>query len=150
MTQTTTQVTEHTEVAKLAERYGAAWNAGDLEAIVAMHAPDGVFQLHVPGGQPVEGRDALRAAFSAFLAQLPDIHFEPVRLHTGPEHWVLESVLSGTVAAPIEVEGERVDSPGTRVEVDFVDSIVVADGLVQRKDSYLDTLSFERQLGAGS
>jgi steroid delta-isomerase-like uncharacterized protein len=134
----------------LAGRYGDAWNTQDLDAIVAMHAGDGVFQLHAPGGEPVRGRDAIREAFAGFLAQLPDIHFDPVRLRTGPDHWVLESVLSGTVAAPIEVEGQKVEAAGARVGVDFLDVIVVENGLIARKDSYLDTLAFQTQLGTAS
>jgi ketosteroid isomerase-like protein len=63
---------------------------------------------------------------------------------------VLESVMSGTVAAPIAVGGEQVEATGARVAVDFLDVIVVEDGLIARKDSYLDTLAFERQLGGGS
>jgi ketosteroid isomerase-like protein len=58
--------------------------------------------------------------------------------------------MSGTVAAPIEVEGQRLDAPGTRVEVDFVDVIAVADGLLARKDSYLDGLAFQQQMEAAS
>jgi len=142
--------TTATHIEELAGRYGDAWNAQDLDAIVAMHAPDGIFHLHAPGGEPVEGRDALREAFAGFLAQLPDIHFEPVRLRAGADFWVLESRMSGTVSAPIEVEGERIDAAGTRVEVDFLDVIVVADGLLARKDSYLDTLDFQAQLGVAS
>jgi steroid delta-isomerase-like uncharacterized protein len=134
----------------LAGRYGEAWNTRDLDAILAMHADDGIFQLHAPGGEPIQGRDALREAFGGFLAQLPDIHFEPVRLRTGSGHWVLESVLTGTVAAPIEVEGQKLDAPGARVRVDFLDVIGVESGLVARKDSYLDTLAFQTQLGSGS
>jgi steroid delta-isomerase-like uncharacterized protein len=134
----------------LANLYGDAWNSQDLEAVVATHAEDGVFQLHAPGGAPIHGRDAIREAFAGFLAQLPDIHFETVRLRTGPNYWVLESVMSGTVAAPIEVEGEKVEAPGVRVEVDFLDVIVVEDGLITRKDSYLDTLTFQRQLEVAS
>src|SRR5215207_5033467 len=110
-----------TAIESLADRYGETWNRQDLEAIVALHAPDGVFQLHVPGGEPVEGREAIRSAFGGFLAQLPDIHFEPVRLRAGPDFWVLESRMSGTLAAPVEIEGERVEAPGTRIEVDFLD-----------------------------
>lgn len=142
--------TTATEIEALAGRYGDAWNAQDLDAIVAMHAPDGIFQLHAPGGEPVEGRDALREAFAGFLAQLPDIHFEPVRLRAGADFWVLESRMSGTVSAPIEVEGDRIEATGTRVEVDFLDVIAVDDGLLARKDSYLDTLDFQGQLGAAS
>ena len=56
----------------------------------------------------------------------------------------------GTVAAPIEVEGRQVEAAGSRVAVDFLDVIIVEDGLIAREDSYLDTLAFERQLGMGS
>jgi uncharacterized protein (TIGR02246 family) len=143
--------TTATAIEELAGRYGDAWNSQDLDAIVALHAPDGIFQLHVPGGEPVEGSDAIREAFAGFLAQLPDIHFETVRLRAGADFWALESRLSGTVAAPIEVEGQQVDAPGTRVDVDFLDVIAVEDSLVARKDSYMDSLAFQRQLeGAGS
>ena len=144
----TTHPATQSSMQELADRYGEAWNAQDLEAIMAMHAPDGTFQLHAPGSQPVVGHEAVRQAFAGFLAQLPDIHFEPVRLHTGPSHWVLESVMSGTVSAPIEVEGETIDAPGKRVEVDFLDVIAVEDGLLARQDSYLDTLGFQAQLSA--
>lgn len=142
--------TTATETEELAGRYGDAWNSQDLDAVVAMHAPDGIFQLHAPGSAPVQGRDALRDAFAGFLTQLPDIHFEPVRLRAGADFWVLESRMSGTVSAPIEVEDQRIDAPGTRVEVDFLDVIAVEDGLLARKDSYLDTLDFQAQLGSGS
>ena len=54
------------------------------------------------------------------------------------------------VAAPIEVEGERLEAPGTRVEVDFLDVIAVEDGLVARKDSYLDGLAFQAQMEAAA
>jgi len=136
-----------TEIEELAGRYGDAWNAQDVDAIVAMHAPDGIFHLHAPGSAPVEGRDALREAFAGFLAQLPDIHFEPVRLRAGADFWVLESVMTGTVSAPIEVEGRQVEASGARVTVDFLDVIAVQDSLLARKDSYLDTLGFQTQLG---
>jgi steroid delta-isomerase-like uncharacterized protein len=139
-----------TEVEELAGRYGDAWNAQDLDGIVAMHAPDGIFELHAPGPAPVQGRDSLREAFAGFLTQLPDIHFEPVRLRAGDDFWVLESRMSGTVAAPIESAGETIEASGARVDVDFLDVIAVRDGLLARKDSYLDTLDFQAQLGATS
>ena len=138
--------TTATQIEELAGRYGEAWNSQDLDGIVAMHAPDGIFELHAPGSAPVQGHDALREAFAGFLTQLPDIHFEPVRLRAGEDFWVLESRMSGTVSAPIEVEDETIEAPGTRVEVDFLDVIAVADGRLARKDSYLDTLGFQTQV----
>ena len=138
--------TTATHIEELAGRYGDAWNSQDLEAIVEMHAPDGIFHLHAPGSAPVQGRDALREAFAGFLAQLPDIHFETVRLRAGEDFWVLESRMSGTVSAPIEAGDETIEATGRRVEVDFLDVIAVHDGLLARKDSYLDTLDFQAQL----
>ena len=32
------------------DRYNAAWNAHDLDAIIAMHSPDMVFANHTAGG----------------------------------------------------------------------------------------------------
>jgi hypothetical protein len=131
------QTTAAPALEQLAERYGQAWNSQDLDAIVATHAEDGIFHLHVPDSEPVRGREAIRAAFAGFLEQLPDIHFEPVRLRTGPGFWVLESVLSGTFE-------------GAPVAVDFLDVVAVDGHLITRKDSYLDALSFERQREVGS
>jgi steroid delta-isomerase-like uncharacterized protein len=135
-------------VQDLADRYGEAWNDQDLEAILSLHSDDSVFQLHVPGGEPVEGREAIREAFAAFLAQLPDINFATVRLQVGPDHWVNESTLTGTVAGTVELEEQTLEAPGASVEVACVDVIQVRDGLVTRKDTYLDGVSFMRQIGA--
>jgi len=42
-----------------------AFNAGDVEAILALYEPDAVL---VTGGKPVSGHDAIRAAYDAFLS----------------------------------------------------------------------------------
>jgi steroid delta-isomerase-like uncharacterized protein len=135
-------------VQQLADRYGEAWNDQDLETILSLHSEDSVFQLHVPGGEPVQGREAIHEAFAAFLAQLPDINFATVRLHVGPHHWVNESTLTGTVADAVELEDQTLEAPGASVEVACVDVIQIRDGLVTRKDTYLDGVSFMRQIGA--
>jgi steroid delta-isomerase-like uncharacterized protein len=135
------------DIEQLATAYGDAWNEHDLDGIMALHTDDTTFQLYVPGGEPVAGRTAVRAAFGAFLEQLPDMHFATRHLHTGSDSWVLESRLTGTVAGSIEVEGERVPAPGERVDVACVDVFEVRDGLVASKHTYLDAVSFLRQLG---
>jgi steroid delta-isomerase-like uncharacterized protein len=135
------------DVEQLATDYGDAWNEHDLDGIMALHTDDTIFRLHVPGGEPVEGRDAVRGAFAAFLEQVPDMHFATRHLRVGADHWVLESTLTGTVAGSIEVEGERLAAPGERLSVPCVDVFEVRDGLVSRKHTYLDGVSFLRQLG---
>jgi steroid delta-isomerase-like uncharacterized protein len=153
---TTNTVAESSEIRELAARYGEAWNSQDLDAIMDLHTDDTVFVAHAAGSEPAVGKEAVREAFAGYLALLPDIDFAERALHTGEGHWVLESLMSGTVAQPIEVEGldpeakfvasENVRS-GARVEVDCVDVIEVRDGLVASKQTYIDSLAMQRQLG---
>jgi steroid delta-isomerase-like uncharacterized protein len=143
----TTATDSITATRMLAERYGEAWNRQDLEAIMDLHTDDSVFVAHAAGTPPAEGKEAVRDAFAGYLALLPDINFDERALHVGDDHWVLESVMSGTVAQPIEVDGEALGQNGARVEVDCVDVIEVRDGLVASKQTYVDSLAMQRQLG---
>jgi steroid delta-isomerase-like uncharacterized protein len=143
----TTATDSKTAIRMLAERYGEAWNRQDLDAIMDLHTEDSVFVAHAAGTPSAEGKEAVREAFAGYLALLPDINFAERSLHVGDDHWVLESVMSGTVAQPIEVEGEALGANGARVEVDCVDVIEVRDGLVSSKQTYIDSLAMQRQLG---
>jgi steroid delta-isomerase-like uncharacterized protein len=133
-------------IEELAHLYGEAWNARDLEAILAFHTEDTVFQLHAEG-EPVEGREAVREAFAAFLAQWPDINFEPMRLHMGDRHWVQESRVTATLAQTLEIDGVRAEPTGARVSFDAVDTFEVVDGRVARKDTYIDALKVQKDMG---
>jgi taurine dehydrogenase small subunit len=144
----TTATDPATAIRMLAERYGEAWNHQDLDAIMDLHSDDCIFQAHAAGSPPAEGKQAVREAFAGYLALLPDINFAERSLHVGEDHWVLESTMSGTVAQPIEVEGESLGDQGARVEVPCVDVIEVRDGLVASKQTYLDSRAMQDQLGA--
>ena len=143
----TTATDSTTAIRMLAQRYGEAWNSQDLDAITDLHTEDSVFVAHAAGTPRAEGKQAVRGAFAGYLALLPDINFAERALHVSGDHWVLESVMSGTVAQPIEVEGEALGESGARVEVDCVDVIEVRDGLVASKQTYIDSLAMQRQLG---
>ena len=121
------------ETQELAARYGAAWAAHDLDAIMAMHTDDTVFHLH-GGGEPAVGLDATRAAFAAAASQWPDIRFEKSRVYIGDGHFVSEYQMSAT-------------SDGKSITCDGVDVIAVTDGRIARKDTYLDWSAIQRQLG---
>ena len=121
------------EIQELAARYGAAWAAHDLDAIMAMHTDDTVFHLH-GGGEPTVGLSATRAAFSASATQWPDLRFEKSRVYIGDGHFVSEYEMSAT-------------SDGKRITCDGVDVIAVTDGRIARKDTYLDWPAIQRQLG---
>ena len=120
------------ETQELALRYGAAWAAYDLDAIMAMHTDDTVFHLH-GGGEPAMGLAATRTAFAATASQWPDIRFEKSRVYIGDAHYVSEYQMSAT-------------ADGKQVTCDGVDVIAVADGRISRKDTYLDWPAIQRQL----
>jgi steroid delta-isomerase-like uncharacterized protein len=143
----TTQTEARTEIRELAQRYGEAWNSQDLGAIMDLHTDDSVFVAHAAGTPPAQGKEAVREAFAGYLALLPDVNFAERVLHVGDDHWVLESTMTGTVAQAIQVDGEEIGDRGARVELDCVDVIEVRDGLVASKQTYLDSLAMQRQLG---
>jgi steroid delta-isomerase-like uncharacterized protein len=117
----------------LAKEYSAAWAEHDPDAIAAMHTDDSVFELHDIHG-PATGREAVRALIATLLAAVPDVHFQPTRVHFGAEHFVSEYVMSGTA------EGKRFAIAGA-------DVFTIHGGLVARKDTYLDWLAYQRQVG---
>jgi steroid delta-isomerase-like uncharacterized protein len=119
----------------LFQRYADAWGHHDPDAIVALHTEDTTFHAHV-GQDAARGKAAVRQAFADLFAQFPGLAFEQVSLRTGPDFWVVEWKMSGTLAGT-----------DTGVEVDLVDLITVEDGLVKTKDSYIDAVSMQAQLG---
>jgi hypothetical protein len=98
-----------------------------------MHTDDSVFDLHGVDASAT-GRVAIRDLIATVLTTVPDLRFKPVRVHFGPEHFVTEYVMSGTV------EGKQFAIAGA-------DVFTMRGGLVGRKDTYLDWLAYQRQVG---
>ncbi len=132
----------------LAERYGEAWNSQDLDAILAAHAEDGSYQLHI-GDAPCQGKPAIAEEFARVLRQLPDIRFETKRLTPTETGWTLESTMTGTLAQPAELHGQPVGTVGAKIAVDCLDLMVVREGQIAEKHTYLDAVSMLRQLAGG-
>ena len=127
------------------DRYNAAWNAHDLDAIVAMHAPDMVFENHT-AGESATGED-VRAHIGSIFATWPDIAFATRRLYVREGLVVQEWTASATHVNTMR-RGELVAEPtGRRVEWEGIDSIPFENGLVKRKDVYSDSVSILRQVG---
>ena len=141
-----TQTVEIT-IEELAERYGNAWNEHDLDAIMEMHAPDSVFQLNIAGAPEVVGVDAIREAFAGLFAAWPDIHFDTDRLYTISELLVHEYTITATLAVPFPIGGLVAEPTGAPISFRGVDVIPMEGGLVKRKDTYLDLVAAQQQLG---
>lgn len=126
-------------------RYNEAWNAHDLDAIVAMHAPDMVFDNHT-AGESATG-DGVRAHIGAIFETWPDIEFSTRRLYVREGLVVQEWTAAATHAKTMR-RGDLVAEPtGERVSWDGLDVIPFEDGLVKRKDVYSDSVSILRQVG---
>jgi len=126
-------------------RYNEAWNAHDLDAILAMHAPDMVFENHT-AGEAATGA-AVRDHIGAIFASWPDIAFATRRLYVRDGLVVQEWTATATHTETMR-RGDLVAEPsGRRVEWDGLDVIPFEDGLVKRKDVYSDSVSILRQVG---
>ena len=127
------------------DRYNAAWNAHDLDAIMAMHAPDMVFDNHT-AGESASGEE-VRAHIASIFETWPDIEFATRRLYVREDLVVQEWTASATHVNEMR-RGDLVAEPtGNRVEWDGLDVIPFEDGLVKRKDVYSDSVSILRQVG---
>jgi ketosteroid isomerase-like protein len=109
-------------VTELIERYNAAWNAQDLDAIHALHHPDIVFENHT-AGERAEGADAVREHIGRIFANNPTMRFTTRSLQTADDFAVCEWTLN------LEKDGKRLEWEG-------VDVFPIRDGLIARKDVY--------------
>ena len=126
-------------------RYNEAWNAHDLDAIVAMHAPDMVFENHT-AGEAASGAE-VRDHIGAIIATWPDIAFATRRLYVREGLVVQEWTASATHAREMRRGDLVAAATGRGIEWDGLDVIPFEDGLVKRKDVYSDSVSILRQVG---
>jgi ketosteroid isomerase-like protein len=110
------------ELEAMIDRYDAAWNAHDVEAIVSFHAPGMVFENHT-AGERVEG-DAVGPHLARIFENWPDLTFRGRRRY----------VRDGLVVS--EWTATATDGEGRRLEWDGIDVFPCRDGQVLRKDVY--------------
>ena len=105
-------------VRDLIERYNAAWNAQDLDAIHGFHHPDVVFENHT-AGERATGADAVRQHIAQIFRNNPTLRFTTRSLNVGDDFAVCEWTAS----------------TGAK-EWDGVDVFPLRNGLILRKDVY--------------
>jgi ketosteroid isomerase-like protein len=110
------------ELERVIERYNDAWNAHDLDAIIALHAHGMVFENHT-AGERVEGDD-VRGHIARIFENWPDLRFRGRRSYVRDGLVVNEWTATAT------------DPDGRRLEWDGVDVFPFRDGLILRKDVY--------------
>ena len=122
-------------LSQLIERYNAAWNYQDVEAISSMHTDDIVFHNHT-AGERVEGRDAVGEHIAGIFRNWPDMRFTGRTLYVRDALVVQEWTATGTHA-----------ESGTPATWDGMDILPTRDGRFVRKDVYSDSVSVLKQLG---
>jgi steroid delta-isomerase-like uncharacterized protein len=130
---------------KAIERYNDAWNAQDLDAIVAMHAPDMVFANHT-AGESATGAE-VREHIASIFASWPDLKFETRRLYVREGLVVQEWTATATHSNVMRRGDLEAPPTGKAISWDGIDSIPFEDGLIKRKDVYSDSVSILRQVG---
>ena len=111
----------------LLDRFAAAWNRHDLDALMSMMTDDCVFDASagpLAVGQRSQGAQAVRAAFAAVFAAFPDAHWADARHFVAGSRGVSEWTFSGT------------QEDGRRVEVAGCDLFTFRDGRIAIKNSY--------------
>jgi len=127
------------------DRYNRAWNEHDVDAIIALHAPDMVFENHTAGERAAGSQ--VREHIARIFAAWPDIAFETRRLYVREDIVVQEWTARATHTSEMR-RGEIVAAPsGRRVQWEGLDVIPFEEGQVKRKDVYSDSFSILRQVG---
>jgi steroid delta-isomerase-like uncharacterized protein len=134
------------ELQDFIDRYNAAWNDHDVEAIVSMHTDDSVFENHVTGDVNV-GREQIARAIEGIFSVFPDLRFETRRAYIREDLVVQEWTARGTHEGTMTRSGIEVPPTGRKVDYKGMDVIPIRDGLVARKDVYSDSVTLLRQLG---
>jgi steroid delta-isomerase-like uncharacterized protein len=134
------------ELQEFIDRYNAAWNAHDPEAIVAMHTEDSVFENHVTGDVNI-GREQIGKAIRGIFSVFPDLSFEGRRQYIREDLVVQEWTARGTHEGTMTRAGIQVPPTGRKVKYKGMDVIPIENGLVARKDVYSDSITLLRQLG---
>jgi hydroxyacylglutathione hydrolase len=136
------QATRAPGPARVARAYFEAVAARDLDAMVKHWAPGGIESIAPVGVLSVP--DEMRAFFRELFEAIPDMQFEVLDLVAARDKAAVRWRASGTFCGgPFQ----GVEPTDARIELEGLDLLTIADGLIQRNDAYYDGTQFARQIG---
>ena len=118
---------DHDDAVRMLERIAAAFDAHDLDAIMADFADDAVFEGprgSEPWGTRFSGREAVRQGFAARFSGIPDVRYRDDSHFVDGDRGASEWTLSGTT------------TDGERIEVRGCDLWTFRESKVVKKDSF--------------
>jgi steroid delta-isomerase-like uncharacterized protein len=120
-------VTSTSVTPEFLDRFAAAFNRHDADALMQMMTDDPVFEASAGSdikGQVARGREAVRRAFQDVFDTFPDARWSNAQHFIAGDRGVSEWVFSGT------------KRDGARVEVQGCDIFTFRDGKIALKNSY--------------
>ena len=133
-----------TTASEVALAYVEAINAADVDAAVACWAVGGVVAIH--GQREALAPFGVHQLLTELLGAFPDLRVDPGEPLAEGERCLLPSVLRGTFAGPRSWSGLPPD--GSVVEVPMAQMVTVRDGLIVHLESWVDSATIARSLGA--
>ena len=118
---------DHDEAIDMLREITAAFDAHDLDAILAHFADDAVFEGprgKDPWGTRFVGREAVREGFAARFSGIPDVRYRDEGHFVDGDRGASEWTLSGTTTS------------GERIEVRGCDLWTIRDGKIVKKDAF--------------
>ncbi len=118
---------DHDDAVRMLEAIAAGFDSHDLDGIMAHFADDAVFdgpRGSETWGTRFTGREAIRQAFAARFAGIPDVRYREDSHFVDGDRGASEWTLSGTTTG------------GERIEVRGCDLWTLGDGRILKKDSF--------------
>ena len=142
-TQVPGEALQHDRRDELAQRYLAAWNAHDADAVADFFSADAVYDdrgaAHV-----ARGREAIRDHVNEVIAAFPDLRFELTRVAHGTDfscaEWTCRMTHRGKLSG-LGPTGRKVTSEGVDV------ATLEPAGTIAHLVSYYDAAAIMRGLG---
>jgi len=116
------------------EAWAAAYNSGDIEAILRHVAEDATYVNH-RFGVDIAGKAAWRELLKQIVSEWPQREVVVRNGWSGPDHFALEISFSLTAGASTEVAGLRL-GPGERFTAELLMLVETRDGLITAQRDY--------------
>jgi steroid delta-isomerase-like uncharacterized protein len=143
----TTPVASSTDLKQFTERYAAAWNSCDTDAMAELITDDIVW-VDPALPEPARGipavQEFMRTSFQAF----PDLRFsepDPPHLSVEGDQVAWAWTMEGTFRGPIDPPGFA--PTGKRMQIDGIDVWHMRDGRIADYRAFYDMSDLVRQLG---
>jgi len=122
------------------------FNAGDVERVAALCAPD--FTLHdIPAGPTLRGPAGMRLWLQTWLEAAPDAHAKLERIF-GQGDWVAtEHHGTATHTGPLRRPTGEIPATGRALDLWFSENCEVRGGKLRQMRAYYDGAAVMRQLG---